>query len=136
MRRFTTHVRMRDTDAAGVIYFANQFTLAHQGFEHYLEEEGLGLGLVFAERDYRFPIVHAEADYRAALRVGDELAIEMTAERVGSTSFTLVFRVFNKAGREVGLVRTVHVAVDRDTWSKRPLPPELRAAVEKLKPGP
>jgi len=32
MYSYTTNVRMGDTDAAGVIYFANQFRIADQVF--------------------------------------------------------------------------------------------------------
>ncbi|HPG01198.1 MAG TPA: thioesterase family protein [Kiritimatiellia bacterium] len=131
-----TTVRMADTDAAGVIYFARQLELAHHAFEAFLEDANLGVGHMLAEKDYRIPIVHAESDYRAPLRVGDKLTICLTAQRIGDTSFTLNFRLRDHAFREVGAVKTVHVAVSGDTWKKRPIPAELRAALDRLVPGP
>lgn len=131
-----TTVCMADTDAAVVIYFARQLELAHRAFEKFLDEAGLGIGHMLAEKDYRIPIAHAESDYRAPLRVGDKLTICLTAQRIGDTSFTLDFRLRDKTSREVGAVKTVHVAVSSDTWKKRPLPAELRAALNRLVPGP
>ena len=131
-----TIVRMADTDAAGVIYFARQLELAHYAFEMFLEEAGLGVGHMLAEKDYRIPIVHAESDYHAPLRVGDRLSICLTALRIGDTSFTLDFRLRDRQGREVGAVKTIHVAVSRSTWTKRPIPAELRAALQRLTPAP
>lgn len=128
-----TTVRLRDTDAAGVIFFSRQFTMAHDAFEHYLDSAEMGLGQLFQHADYRIPIVHASADYSAPIRVGDRLRIEIKAERIGNTSFTLAYRLVNQHEIEVGRVRTVQVAVDRDAWKKRPIPAELRAALEKLK---
>lgn len=131
MYTFETTVRLHDTDAAGVIFFARQLTLAHSAFEHFLESVGLGLGPMLEHADYRIPIVHAEADYKAPIRVGDRLRIHITAGRIGSTSFTLDYRLTNQRGVEVGRARTVQVSVDRERWTKRELPAELRAALEK-----
>lgn len=127
-----TTIRLHDTDAAGVIFFAQQLTLAHNAFEHFLDSVGLGLGYLLEHADYRIPIVHAESDYRAPVRVGDRLKIHVTLERSGNTSFTLSYRFVNESGTETGRVRTVQVAVNRSTWTKRELPAELRAALDKL----
>lgn len=131
MYRFETTVRLHDTDAAGVIFFARQLTLAHNAFEHFLDSIGLGLGPMLEHADYRIPIVHAEADYMAPVRVGDQLDIFITAARIGTTSFTLDYRLLNQKGVEVGRARTVQVAVDRKLWTKRELPPALRTAFER-----
>jgi len=131
MFTFKTHIRMHDTDAAGILYFPNQFQIAHEAFEAFLDSAGLPVRHMLDTADYLFPIVHAEGDYSAPVGVGDPLTINLTAERIGSSSVTLLFRLL-KDGRETGLVRTVHVAVNKSDFKKRPLPPEMRAAVEKL----
>ena len=130
MFTFKTTVRMGDTDAAGIIYFANQFRIAHEGFEHFLDTIGLGVGHMLENTDYRFPIVHAEADYVSPLKVGDSLTIYMTASRIGHSSVSLLFRLFDRHDKEVGTVKIVHVAVDKTTWKTRPLPLELKDAFE------
>lgn len=131
MFTFKSTVRMGDTDAAGIIYFANQLRIAHEGFEHFLDTVGLGVGHMLASTDYRFPIVHAEADYKSPLRVGDPLTICMTADRIGHSSSSLLFRIYDRHDKEVGTVKIVHVAVDKTTWKKRALPVELKDALEK-----
>jgi acyl-CoA thioester hydrolase len=74
-------------------------------------------------------LVHTEADWRDAVRYGDLVTVDVATERVGSTSFTLLFtaRVGAQA-RATG--RTVYVLVATDGSGKRPLPPKLRAALE------
>lgn len=129
MYRQTYRIRMHDTDAAGVIFFTSQLRIAHETFEVFLDSAGLGLGPLMSRADYRIPIVHVESDYRAPVRLGDDLTVEMTLDRAGQTSFSLRFRLLNTAGAEVGTVRTVQVAVDAGTWQKRPLPGELRNAL-------
>jgi len=135
MYTYRTYVRMHDTDAAGVIFFANQLQVAHLAFEAFLDSVGLGLGAMIAEKDYRMPIVHAETDFKAPIYLGDELTIQLTAKRIGNSSFTLDYRVLNQDGLDVGSARTIHCAVDRDSWKKRPIPDEIRNALEEnLKP--
>ncbi len=121
---------MRDTDAAGVIFFSNQLHLAHEAFEDYLDSVGLGIGVILGSRDYRIPIVHADADYRLPLKAGDAITVNMVVERIGNSSFTLRFSILNADGREAGSARTVQAAVDAATWRSRPLPDELRKALE------
>jgi acyl-CoA thioester hydrolase len=74
-------------------------------------------------------LVHTEADWRAAVRYGEEVTIEVFTERVGSTSFTLCFSV--QVGAEVRSTgRTVYVVVSTDGSGKRPVPPRLRTGLE------
>lgn len=137
MYRYVTHVRMQDTDAAGVIYFTNQFRMAQEGFEHFLDSVGYSVGHMLANTDYLTPVVHAEADYREPLRVGDRLVFDLTLERIGTKSFTLCSDVSNDEGHRVGRVRIVHAAVSKATWRACPLPDELRGLLEThLRPNP
>ena len=119
-------IRMRDSDAAGLIYFAEQLRIAHETFEEYLESIGFGFGKLLNDTDYVFPIVHAESDYRAPLAVGDRLTIRLEVERIGETSFSLRYTLRRDDGADVGSVQTVHVATERSTRQKQPLPPYLR----------
>ncbi len=129
----TTTIRLHDTDAAGVLYFAHQFRIAHEAFEAYLQSVQFDIGNLLRTADYRVPIVHAEADYRAPLSVGDRVMIQLAVERIGDTSFTLVYRLVKQDGTQAGVVRTVHVSVDKESGQKRLLPDLLRTIVEGLK---
>ncbi len=134
---FTHHVtvRLRETDAAGVVFFARYFDLLHTAFEAMLEARGLGVGAIIAEGDYALPIVHAECDYGRPLRAGDAVAIHIAAERVGKTSFTLRYTV-ERGGAAVSRAKTVHVCVDLATGRKRALPEPVTAALAGPPAGP
>jgi acyl-CoA thioester hydrolase len=78
-------------------------------------------------------LVHTEADWRDAVRYGEQVTVEVSTERVGSTSFTLLFSV--RVGTEVRSTgRTVYVVVGTDGSGKRPVPPRLRAGLESALP--
>jgi acyl-CoA thioester hydrolase len=74
-------------------------------------------------------LVHTEADWRDAVRYGEQVVIDVAAERVGSTSFTLSFGV--RVGLELRATgRTVYVVVSTDGSGKRSVPPRLRVGLE------
>jgi len=131
---FTFHynVKMFDTDASGFLFFTSQMRMAHEAYEAFMVSSNLGIGHMLKTTDYLLPIVHAETDYHWPSRVGDRITIQMTAERVGDTSFTLAYRFMNEEGTEVGSAKTVHTAVDRKAHQKRPLPGPVRQAVQSL----
>lgn len=118
-------VRLHDTDAAGVMYFAHQFRLAHEAYETFMEQSGCGLGALLQKGKIALPIVKAEADYREPLRVGDEVTLTLRLLRMGRSSFTLVCRL-SKNGATAGHVTTTHVAVDPATRRALPIPPSLK----------
>lgn len=132
MYRFETFIKLHDTDASGLIYFAHQLRIAHEAFEHFLVDKGHKIGDIIVNRDFILPIVHAEADYRAPLRTGDALTIEVSTKRIGTTSLTLAYRFLKNGKDETGSVETVHVAVDHNTGKKIALPSELREVLAAL----
>lgn len=123
--RITHPVHLDDTDAAGVIHFTRLFVFAHHAYESLLHRLGLPVRKVLAEGEVFLPIVHAEADYRLPIRLGDELTLTLTLSRLGETSFTTRTVVTLSNGEEAGIVTLVHAAIDPRSGSKMRLPGEL-----------
>ena len=129
---FTHHARiyLHHTDAAGRLFFANQFFLMHEAKEHFLASLGLGIDDLIGHPVVTFPLVHAEADYKAVLVAGDEIDISVRIEKIGETSVVFKFNIC-KAGLLAGTGKTVSVTVDKQTNKKVPIPPEWRKKLEK-----
>lgn len=123
-------IHLHDTDAAGRLYFAQLFRLAHEGYEAFMAGLGFPLSDILKGGRYGLPIVRAEADYKQPLGVGHPITLEVKPTRVGQTSFTMLCRIVRQ-GRTAGRVVTVHVAVDARKGGKCPLPARLRAALLK-----
>lgn len=130
---FITHnqVRMHDTDMAGILYFPRQFRFAHDALEDFVETLGYTFDQVFHREKFVFVIVHAEADYLATLRVGDRLEIHLSIDRVGETSFTVLYNIYKMDKTLVGKAQTVHVTLDSATRKKIPIPPHFKMLLEK-----
>jgi len=130
---FTYHTRifLHHTDAAGRLFYANQFFLMHEAKELFLEKIGLPMKELLGHPEATFPLVHAEADYKAMLVADDRIRITVEVEKLGETSATTLFTIFKEDGTLAGTGKTVNVAVSKKNGVKMPIPPEWRAAYEK-----
>jgi 1,4-dihydroxy-2-naphthoyl-CoA hydrolase len=126
----TRRVRLHDTDAAGILFFANQFIYAHDIYEDFLHELGFSIASVLQEESFIVPIVHAESQYLKPLRDGDEVTISLRVGTIGQSSYVLEYELIDEGGRTVGRAKTVHVAIDKSTQEKIDLPAKLRRALE------
>ncbi len=123
---------MHDTDCAGVLFFGSQFTMIHDAYESFIESMGFGFAKILKQTDFFIPIVHAEADYKAPLFVGDKISITVELEKIGTSSFSFNYTLFGKNNKIVGTAETVQDGTNRKTKKKIPLPPQVRRALRKI----
>ncbi|PWB74044.1 acyl-CoA thioesterase [candidate division GN15 bacterium] len=127
-----TTVRLHNTDAAGLLFFAEQFRLAHDAYESFMESIGYAFAPLIRRSEYLLPIVHAEADFLKPLLTGDRLEIQVRAEKIGDSSFTLGYTLVRNGTETVGTVRTVHVLINKRIGESISLLPELREKLETI----
>lgn len=129
MFEYHTTIKMHETDAAGVLFFANQFKLVHDAYEAFLESKGITIKDLLANTTFLLPIVHAETDFKAPLRVGDRVVVRLKVKKTGNSSFTLAHEIYKDGTELSGAGETVHVCIDKHTGAKIPLPAELPEAI-------
>ena len=138
MAKYTNRitVKLQDTDAAGILFFANQLVFAHETYEKFMEEIDCSLASVLRQDSYLIPLVHAEADYAKPVTVGDKIDVKMAVANIGNTSFTLDYLLTGADGAEIGRCRTVHVTVGQSDMKRITLPTELREGLERYYKSP
>jgi acyl-CoA thioester hydrolase len=115
-------------DQQGVVFNMWYFGWFDDAMTQFLGEIGYPYPVMNAD-GLDVQLVHTEADWRDAVRYGEQVTVDVSTERVGSASFTLSFAVRVDAEvRSTG--RTVYVVVSTDGSGKRPVPPRLRAGLE------
>jgi acyl-CoA thioester hydrolase len=123
--RFQTRIRFIDTDASGRIHYTAMFRY----FESAEIEFMRTLGLVYREREFTFPRVHVECDFRLALQHDDLIDIEVCLAKLGRSSVRMEFRTLRDG--EVAATGAVVVAcVGRNTQRAIPVPAWLRRKLE------
>ncbi len=87
-------IRFQETDAAGVVYFANLLSLCHEAYEASLAEVGVDLKHFFSGlSEIAVPIVHAEADFYQPLFCGDAIAITLIPRQLDPQSFEVAYTI-------------------------------------------
>jgi 1,4-dihydroxy-2-naphthoyl-CoA hydrolase len=129
-------VRLHDTDAAGILFYANLFLYIHDAYEELLQLIGLPIASMLRDEPFILPIVQAEAQYFSPLHVGDEITVVVQVGSIGKSSFVLVFDLFAADDKLVGKAKTVHVAVSKQTQNKIALPEKLHRALKAFQSAP
>ena len=129
-------VRLQNTDAAGILFFANHIVLAHETYEKFMEQIECSFANILEKEPFLVLIVHTEADFSKPAAVGDRIDIEMQIMDIGSASFTLEYRLLASDGSEISRCKTVHVATDKTSGKKIPLPARLRSSLENFRDQP
>ena len=127
-------VRMADTDASGVIYFASVQKIALEAFEDFLLSSGFELAKMMLSGPLLMPIVHVEADYLAPVYVGEMLRVEMKLAKTGVTSFVIKYNIFSSEhDLVVATLAITHVVIAKDSKKSVPIPQELLSMLERAK---
>ena len=128
MSKFTHKLtaQVHDTDAAGVIYFANFYRMAHTTYEAFMESIGFSIRYFLDDAPCLPLIVHSQADYKKPIRTGDKLKIELKVEKVGTSSYGLAYQIKDHNDDLVADLKTVHVTVSKENNGKMPLPENFK----------
>ncbi|MDD5593138.1 MAG: tol-pal system-associated acyl-CoA thioesterase [Candidatus Margulisbacteria bacterium] len=88
--QFTHRVIYQDTDAEGVVYYANYLGFFERGRTELLRQMGVSLKAMKEKQGIVFAIIKAECDYRSPAFYDDEITIVTEIESV--TPARVVFK--------------------------------------------
>ena len=132
MYKYKTKIRLHDTDAAGILFFANQFRFVEEAYEDFLEENGILIKDFLNKSDFIVPIVHADSDFLSPLRPGDRITIEIDLISMGKTSFTLGHRILKNKDTLCGKGSTVHVCVSSKDFTRITVPENIKIILKSI----
>jgi len=122
----TLRVRFAETDAQGIVYYANYLVWFEVGRVNYLREVGFDF-----ERRRRegvsFVIADARCKYRASARFDDPILVRTWISQVRQRSFVFSYEVLNQdSGTLLAEGETSQVVLDPKTFKPIPIPEEFR----------
>lgn len=118
-------VYWEDTDAGGIVYYANYLKFMERARTEWLRSFGLDQGRLKAEKGLIFTIVSVDIEYRRPARLDDELRVSCIAEAQGRASFAFRQEIHRGADELIASARTRAACLDAATLRPRPLPVEL-----------
>ena len=124
-------IHFPDTDAAGVVFFANYLAICHEAYEEALGAAGLELKTFFADTGTVVPITKSEAEYLRPLACGDKIRVTVRPESLMEDTYAVRYEVARLGPVEklAARVRNEHVCIATQSRERRSLPPQLAAWV-------
>lgn len=124
---YTRTIHFQDTDAAGVVYFANVLAMCHEAYEASLANTGINLREFFTDSAFALPIVHARVDFLRPMYCGLQYKIYVEPACLTSQKFEISFSIFllKEPENPVSQATTVHVCIDPGTRTRIDLPAEI-----------
>ncbi len=119
---YSYQVQLRDTDAAGVVYFANLLAICHGAYESSMANAGINLKEMVTSPLLALPIIHASIDFQQPIYCGDRLQIHLTPSIHSSNEFRVSYQICLAAGQVAGRAITKHVSIDPATRKRSNLP--------------
>ena len=87
--RFTIRVYYEDTDAAGIVYYANYLKFAERARTEMLRAAGTAAGFRREDTGLTFVVQRCSAEYRRPARLDDLVEVQTRVTRVGAASLAL-----------------------------------------------
>jgi acyl-CoA thioester hydrolase len=89
---FSWEVRVyyEDTDAGGIVYYANYLKFFERARTEWLRALGIAQQELLAEHDAMFVVKNVSADYHAPAKLDDALKLTLVIEKLGRAS--VIFR--------------------------------------------
>jgi len=126
---FTLRVYYEDTDAGGVVYYANYLKFMERARTEWLDALGFPLARFEQEHGVAFVVRHVEIDFLGAARLNDVLDVTVEVlERGGSR---LVMRqAVMKDHAPLTTAEVTLACLDSTRWRPTRIPAPLTAAME------
>jgi len=118
-----------DTDAGGVVYYANYLRYLEQGRTEFLRARGLSVSTLH-EQGYLIPVMRLEIDYLVPAVLDDLIRVETTVQEITSATCILGQQVVRIIDGEVLVDAKVTLACLGPGKKARRLPRELLQALK------
>ena len=122
-------VRFPDVDHAGIAFFGVLLTYCHNAHEEWLKMLGSPLHTLL-ESGWGFPVVGVESTFFSPARHGDVIRLDLTIGRLGQSSLSLNYELFNEtANWPVGTATITQVCTNLEEMRSMRVPDDFRQAV-------
>lgn len=113
-----------DTDAGGIVYYANYLRYAERARTEMLRAAGFEHAALFRDQGVAFAVASAHIEYRAPARLDDLLTVKSRISRLGGASMDLEQNIW-RGDTLICEIKVVLVCIDQALKAVR-LPQQVR----------
>lgn len=124
-------VYWEDTDAGGVVYYANYLRFLERARTEWLRAMGIEQEPLRCEQGILLVVATAAANYRRPARYGNLLEVRSRITELGRVSLTFDQHIYRDGGELLMDATTRVGCIDAETFRPRPLPEIIVREIEK-----
>lgn len=124
--RLPIRVYYEDTDAGGVVYYANYLKFCERARTEWLRQMGFGQARLMSENRLVFVVKSLQADYFRPAALDDYLEVLTRVEKLGRASIVFVQDV-ERDGAILFQLKVVIACVNFDRMKSAPIPADMHA---------
>jgi acyl-CoA thioester hydrolase len=129
--QITVRVYYEDTDAGGIVYYANYLRYLERARTEWLRQAGFELDVIHRDMKAMFVVRRVEADYHQPARLGNLVAVTCAPQSVGRSKLVIAQQVLR--GDELLVSAVVTLAfIASDLSRPISMPAALREAIKAL----
>jgi acyl-CoA thioester hydrolase len=126
-------VYWEDTDAGGVVYYANYLRFLERARTEWLRAAGLDQSRLRQATGVVMVVSHVDVDFRAPARLDDALTVTAGLDKRRGASFTMVQEIRRDSDEALLVAARVTAAcLDAERWRPRRFPPALVGALDRI----
>jgi 1,4-dihydroxy-2-naphthoyl-CoA hydrolase len=117
-------VRLADTDAARVVYFASILRICHEAYEESFNAAAVKLWSLLTEGEILLPIVSCQARFLRPIFYGDQLSIVLHSQSIEASEYQVNYQITPAANptKVLAVAETCHVCIDSQSRQRQKLP--------------
>ena len=119
-----TRIYWEDTDAGGVVYYANYLKFMERCRTDWLRALGIDQQLLRAARQLQFAVVNVSVDFLRPAVLNDEILVTAALERLSGATFTFKQTILRGDVQLIDASTRV-ACLDSGTLKPRPIPKDL-----------
>ena len=127
---FPTRIYWEDTDAAGIVYYANYLRFLERGRSDLVRSAGVNQAELLNNEGVTFPVRRCEIDYLKPARLDEQIEVHTWIKKIGGASIELDQNILR--GVEPIVLAKVRLACVGPNGRPRRLPAHVRAALNEL----
>ena len=119
-------VYYEDTDAGGVVYYANYLRFMERARTEWLRRQGFDQDALMRESGIVFAVRHVNIDYLLPARLDDTLTVEAAVDAVSKVSLTFRQRILRAPDTLLSTASVKVVCLDSETFRPTAIPRDIR----------
>jgi len=124
------NVYYEDTDAGGVVYYANYLKFLERARTEWLRSKGINQHQVSKDYDALFAVRSVSIDYKQPAHLDDQLAVSVEVLDVRKASLNMKQNILNNNDELIVNATVNIVCLHSESFSPRPIPQTIYEAIK------